>query len=205
MGLETAANGYISELNILNPTSTDPRSQGDDHLRLIKRVLQTTFPNVAGVINASHAELNQLKAQLTYGQVHVISLTSGTLTTTWQSWTTIGSDVPDTSVFNGTLSNGGANSGIIVGETGQYDVDCSISVGLTDPTLSVIGGIMVNTTVAENTEVLVANQGGGFLNVRTRTIMSLTATNVVYGALKLVTGSTTASYSQGKLIIRRIS
>lgn len=45
MALETAT--YIADLNAANPTGTDPVAQGDDHLRLIKAVLQTTFPDVA--------------------------------------------------------------------------------------------------------------------------------------------------------------
>lgn len=43
MGLETGT--YVSDLNTSNPTSTDVRSQGDDHFRLLKSVLQATFPN----------------------------------------------------------------------------------------------------------------------------------------------------------------
>lgn len=43
MGLEVAT--YISELVDTNPLSGDPKKQGDDHLRLIKDVLQNTFPN----------------------------------------------------------------------------------------------------------------------------------------------------------------
>lgn len=43
MGLETAE--FISELVDTNPTATDKKRQGDDHLRLIKEVLQNTFPN----------------------------------------------------------------------------------------------------------------------------------------------------------------
>jgi len=42
MSLETAT--YLADLQPANPPSTDPTSQGDDHLRLIKQVLQTTFP-----------------------------------------------------------------------------------------------------------------------------------------------------------------
>ena len=34
---------YVADLQPVNPPSTDPRSQGDDHLRLIKQVLQNTF------------------------------------------------------------------------------------------------------------------------------------------------------------------
>ena len=56
MALETGT--YISDLNPLNPTSSDPKSQGDDHLRLIKDALKTTFPNVTGAVTATHAELS---------------------------------------------------------------------------------------------------------------------------------------------------
>jgi hypothetical protein len=42
MGLETAK--YITELDNSWPTPNDAISSGDDHLRLIKRVLQETFP-----------------------------------------------------------------------------------------------------------------------------------------------------------------
>lgn len=43
MGLETGT--YVSDLVTSNPLGPDTRSQGDDHLRLIKSVLQATFPN----------------------------------------------------------------------------------------------------------------------------------------------------------------
>ena len=45
MGIEAAT--YLADLQPTNPTSTDLRSQGDDHLRLIKQVLQTTFPGAS--------------------------------------------------------------------------------------------------------------------------------------------------------------
>lgn len=41
MSLETAA--FIKALVASNPEGTDPKSQGDDHLRLIKAVLQSQF------------------------------------------------------------------------------------------------------------------------------------------------------------------
>lgn len=44
MGLETAS--YISQLVSSNPQGTDGKNAGDNHLRLIKSVLQTTFPNL---------------------------------------------------------------------------------------------------------------------------------------------------------------
>lgn len=42
MPLESAT--FIADLNTANPPGSDSRSQGDDQLRLIKTVLQSTFP-----------------------------------------------------------------------------------------------------------------------------------------------------------------
>lgn len=57
MGLETAT--YISQLVATNPLGTDPKSQGDNHIQLIKGALQTQFPNFgAAAMNATVAELN---------------------------------------------------------------------------------------------------------------------------------------------------
>jgi hypothetical protein len=58
MGLETAT--YIADLNSSNPTPEDLRRQGDDHLRLIKSVLQNTFPNADAQVLATAAELGYL-------------------------------------------------------------------------------------------------------------------------------------------------
>lgn len=49
---------YINGLDVTNPTATDPKSQGDDHIRLLKSTLKATFPNVAGAVSASHTELS---------------------------------------------------------------------------------------------------------------------------------------------------
>jgi len=58
MGIETA--DYISEIVDTNPAVGDPVGEGDDHLRLIKKVLQTQFSGLAGTtaIASSEAELN---------------------------------------------------------------------------------------------------------------------------------------------------
>lgn len=65
MGLESAS--FISDLVATNPVgATDPKSQGDDHLRLIKATVKATFPNITGAMNASQAELN-----------HVVGVSSG--------------------------------------------------------------------------------------------------------------------------------
>jgi hypothetical protein len=49
---------FISDLNAANPNNTDLKSQGDDHLRLLKKTLKASFPNVAGAVTKTHTELN---------------------------------------------------------------------------------------------------------------------------------------------------
>lgn len=56
MGLETGT--YISDLVSTNPVSSDPKSQGDDHIRFVKATVKATFPNVTGAVTATHTELN---------------------------------------------------------------------------------------------------------------------------------------------------
>lgn len=58
MSLETAS--YISGLNPLNPLGTDPIAFTDDHIRLLKVVLQSTFPNLDGPVTVTPADLNDL-------------------------------------------------------------------------------------------------------------------------------------------------
>jgi microcystin-dependent protein len=45
MGLETGT--YVLDLVETNPISTDKKSAGDDHIRLVKEVLRNTFPNAS--------------------------------------------------------------------------------------------------------------------------------------------------------------
>lgn len=43
MALESA--NWVTQLNAANPTATDPVAEGDDHLRMLKTVLQNSFPS----------------------------------------------------------------------------------------------------------------------------------------------------------------
>jgi hypothetical protein len=61
MGLEAGAT-YISDLVPTNPDGdVDSVNQGDDHLRIIKSTIQTTFPNVAGEVEADHEGLSAMR------------------------------------------------------------------------------------------------------------------------------------------------
>ena len=86
MALESTT--YIDGLVITNPTGTDPRSQGDDHLRLIKATLRSTFPNVSGAMTATHTELNLIDgytgttAELNYNDVPTLGTVEASKTVT---------------------------------------------------------------------------------------------------------------------------
>lgn len=59
MGLEAAT--LIHELVVTNPVgATDPKSQGDDHIRLIKSAVKNTFPNINAAITVTDEEINRL-------------------------------------------------------------------------------------------------------------------------------------------------
>lgn len=58
MSVETAL--YPPQLNTSWPKADDMVSEGDNHITLIKTVLKTTFPNVAGAISATDVQINYL-------------------------------------------------------------------------------------------------------------------------------------------------
>jgi hypothetical protein len=54
---------HIGELDENAPTGAAPKSEGDDHIRAIKRGIKKTFMAIGGVVTASHTELNLLKGK----------------------------------------------------------------------------------------------------------------------------------------------
>ena len=56
MALESTT--YINGLVATNPAGTDARSQGDDHIRMVKSAVKATFPNITGAVTPTHTELN---------------------------------------------------------------------------------------------------------------------------------------------------
>lgn len=56
MALESAT--YINGLVASNPTSSDNISDGDNHIRLIKSAIKTTFPNITGAVTSTHSAIN---------------------------------------------------------------------------------------------------------------------------------------------------
>jgi hypothetical protein len=49
---------YLDDLVATNPAAGDDVSEGDDHIRGIKNVLKTTFPNIDGAVTPTDTEIN---------------------------------------------------------------------------------------------------------------------------------------------------
>ncbi|WP_136420286.1 hypothetical protein [Herbaspirillum sp. ST 5-3] len=75
MALETGT--YISDLVVTNPVgSTDQRRTLDDHIRLLKSTIKTTFPNVTGAVTSTHTELNYVDGVTSSIQDQIDTLTA---------------------------------------------------------------------------------------------------------------------------------
>lgn len=76
MSVESATN--ISQLDPTLPTASDAKSEGDDHIRLIKYTLKLTLPNVTGVSYSATSNSDYLLA--TTSQVQAAILASSGIT-----------------------------------------------------------------------------------------------------------------------------
>lgn len=104
MGLETGTK--LSDLVVTNPTASDPRSQGDDHIRLIKTVLATTMKKILfDVVTVTGTTGNA-----TAGYVHVC--TNGSAVTM-----TLPSSPEAGDVVGFVFTNGGTSN--VLGRNGQ--------------------------------------------------------------------------------------
>ena len=85
MALEAATT--INQLREDYPTGLDPKSQGDDHIRLIKASLKRTFPAVTGVVTVSHEQINRVADLTQYvqpGMVVMWPYSVGTIPAGWR-------------------------------------------------------------------------------------------------------------------------
>jgi len=81
MGLE--AGTHISDLVATNPLGSDQKTTADDHIRLLKFTLKSSFPNVNGAVNPTPTEFNYLVGVTSAIQTQINS--KGAIT--GQTWT----------------------------------------------------------------------------------------------------------------------
>lgn len=152
MGLETGT--FIDSLNASNPVhATDQVSQADDHLRLIKSTILSTFPNITGAVNVTQTVLNYLAGVTgTTGTGNIALSASPTFTGTVTAGSFSGA-INAANVTSGTLPNARiAQAGVTqhqaalsvtesqISDLGDYlsagDVASSLSIGNADTTLT---------------------------------------------------------------------
>ena len=118
MTVETAT--YISQLDPTKPGINDPKSEGDDHLRLTKSVLQNQFPSLgAAAVTVTAAELNSVpgkaaKAGDTYSGTH--DMTVATVRVATQAATDASTKAASTEMVQNAIL---ASSGITANLPGQ--------------------------------------------------------------------------------------
>jgi len=85
MGLETGS--FIEDLVSTNPLGTDAKSVGDNHIRLVKSILKSQFPNLgSAAVNATAAQLNDITDNNRQVPTGVIVMFSGTIASIPTGW-----------------------------------------------------------------------------------------------------------------------
>lgn len=103
MALESGT--YISDLNVNNPVgSTDPKAQGDDHIKLIKAVLKNTFPGAAKPTYIQQARADVASAATTNLGAATTDYVNITGTTTITSFGTATAGIRRRIRFDGALT-----------------------------------------------------------------------------------------------------
>ena len=170
MTVETAT--YISDLNPLFPGSADLKSEGDDHMRLTKSVIKTTFPNITGAVTATQAGLNSASSVASSGTFPGVPITgvtnitaSGTVTAT--TFSGAATDATKLPLSGGTITgalivnNGTANANILtVQNTGAYayfavDSSTGSSFGYVNSAViwNGVGGLLFGTANVERMRI----------------------------------------------------
>ncbi len=155
MGLETAS--FISELNLNNPIgSSDPKSQGDDHLRLIKKAILGSFPSFVGTAGTPKS------ITLTEDQINDAALkaAAATISALWDFTTepTINSKFIAVEPLLQNIQNG--NYTLLLADAPKHIYKASGGAGETIT-------IPANSSVAFpiGTAIPIVNQGGGALSI----------------------------------------
>ena len=130
MAIETAS--YLSDLNISNPPGSDPVGQADDHIRLLKSVLKSTFPNLTGAVTSTQLQLN-------YGVVPTgaIIMWSGATTSIPSGWALCNGQTASKSDGSGSVTVPDLRDRFIVGAGTTYAVGATGGATSNTPTITV--------------------------------------------------------------------
>jgi hypothetical protein len=129
LAIETAS--YLSDLNISNPPGSDPIGQADDHIRLLKSVLKSTFPNITGAVTSTQLQLN-------YGVVPTgaIIMWSGATTSIPSGWALCNGQTAAKSDGSGNVTVPDLRDRFIVGAGTSYSVGATGGSTSNTPTIT---------------------------------------------------------------------
>ena len=129
MAIETAS--YLSDLNISNPPGSDPVGQADDHIRLLKSVLKSTFPNLTGPVTSTQLQIN-------YGVVPTgaIIMWSGATTSIPSGWALCNGQTVAKSDGSGNVTVPDLRDRFIVGAGNTYAVAATGGSTSNTPTIT---------------------------------------------------------------------
>jgi len=119
MPVEVTTN--IPGLNQSYPLATDGLGEGDDHLRLIKRVLKTTFPNIDQPITVSAAAINAVISNPFPFPVGGIILWSGTVASIPTGWTLCNGVTVNKSDGTGTITPPDLRDRFVIAAGGSFN------------------------------------------------------------------------------------
>ena len=97
MALESAT--YINQLVDTNPLGSDEISKGDDHIKLIKEVLQSSFPDVVGqaaatIFTSDSAPTSNVRGTVWYDTGNNLLKINTAVTGLTATWVTVNSGAP---------------------------------------------------------------------------------------------------------------
>ena len=155
MGLETV--NHISDLVSSNPLAGDNVSQGDDHIRNIKKALLADFPNINATVNAT-------PTQLDYTNVTALGTAepSKALTVSIASTMTFnGMTITDLGTVTTADINGGTLDGTVIGNSSRSSIKATTldaSQSLVLATGATVTGIDDDVNMAADSAVLLPTQ-----------------------------------------------
>ena len=165
MTIETAT--YLSQLDATYPASGDAKSEGDNHIRLLKSTIKATWPNITATpVTPTSADFNTLTGAATTGGVGLNVVTQvATDNTTKAASTAFVSTAVAAAVFAVTLPSQTGNGGKTIytdGITASWQsIGGPVTVVSGTTQTAVAGNHYVLTNVAATTVTLPASPASG--------------------------------------------
>jgi hypothetical protein len=151
MALESVT--HLDDLEVANPLGTDPRSEGDNHIRNVKKALKTDFPNINGVVSATPTDLN-LTTGITAGTVLASKFVLVDASKKVNEWLVDNLTIDGNSITAGTgVVNIVPASGSAIVLDGTVNVDAGVITGATSITSTAFVGTLSTAAQANITSV----------------------------------------------------